>query len=92
MCNVTDNVTPAARRRGVYFIVVINVKGGEDSCTQRNNHSRGVDSRWQTERRDVPGLLNLHLLCVCYFSNCLNNYTTKHMCIEASLKVAHRDI
>ncbi len=43
------------------YIVINRARAAEQS------HSRGVDSIWQTERRDVPRLLTLHLLCVCYF-------------------------
>ncbi len=33
------------------------------------NHSRGIGSIRQTERRDLPHLLALHLWCVCIFLN-----------------------
>ncbi len=38
---------------------------GEQSIT-------GFDPMWQTERREVPRLLTLHLLCVCYFNSTIH--------------------
>ncbi len=66
-----------ARRRGVHFIV-INVKGREDSCIKRHNHSWGFDQIWHTKRSDVPRLKTLHLWCVWHFTYSFPFCRSKH--------------
>ncbi len=55
----------------------------------------GFDPMWQTERRDVPRLLTLHLLCVCYFSRYMpgvlnRNTKTFHIFLHQSLLLMWR--
>ncbi len=55
--------------------------------SKRNSHSRSVGPIRQTKRRDVPHLLTLHLLCVCYFTNEMRDFHVNlvSVCVVALL-------